>query len=369
MHRLLGPAASRAQPDVVVNIRIPTVAIFCLAASTGCDSPSAPGDNPVLGDRIVFRSDRHDAGFDIYSMALDGTAVRRLTDDRLFESCPTVSPNGRSIAYFQSSEGGTPNLMLMRADGSGKTALGALLGYAHCPQWSNGNDILGVIYYTAGGSGFDFTLKLFRSDGAVVGQFNTNAPNFQFSRDGKNLVLVEYTSGSWPDDNKISIVSLDGSARRELTSGIAPVWSPTSDVIAYLCRDDDPINPRYDNTCVINSDGTGQRRLLTDYSDWVSFSPDGGKLAVKCDGGWVCILSLDGTLLSKTSAQGLGAPFIWAREGDSFIGSCPSTDPAVTPRSQGEICRVKISATRDVVYLTRNPAQDDSPSMAATSPQ
>ncbi|RMG45037.1 MAG: hypothetical protein D6718_08665 [Acidobacteria bacterium] len=66
-----------------------------LAPSPGYDAEATISPK---GDRIVFTSTR-DGDLDIYSMALDGTDVRRLTNEPGYDGGPFFSPDGSKIVY------------------------------------------------------------------------------------------------------------------------------------------------------------------------------------------------------------------------------------------------------------------------------
>lgn len=82
--------------------------------------------NPVWspdGQRIAFQSNP-DGDFDIYVMNTDGTDVRRLTDNNADESSPMWSSDGTRIAYM--SETGVTQayqLYMMNADGTNQRRL------------------------------------------------------------------------------------------------------------------------------------------------------------------------------------------------------------------------------------------------------
>ena len=52
-------------------------------------------------------------------MDLRTRAIRRLTTDPAIDTAPTFSPDGRQIA-FESDRGGSQQIYLMNADGSGQ---------------------------------------------------------------------------------------------------------------------------------------------------------------------------------------------------------------------------------------------------------
>ncbi len=68
----------------------------------------------ICGDRVYFVSSR-DGNSEIYSARLDGTGVRRLTDNRAIDVSPTCGPSGK--VAFVSARHGTPQIWIMDADG------------------------------------------------------------------------------------------------------------------------------------------------------------------------------------------------------------------------------------------------------------
>jgi Tol biopolymer transport system component len=342
------------------NIAALSIASSCAIAIIGCDSPSAPSGAYVLSNRLVFRSDRQDVMFDLYSMALDGTAVKRLTSDGDDEHCPSVSPDGRWIAFFEG-----PRLVLMRSDGSGQTELARIGDNAegNCPKWSHDSETIAV-ESVPGPIGFTYLLTVMQRDGTGIGKFGAEAATFNFSPNGAELVMGEVNSSGLSADQKIAIIARDGSSRRELTTGRDPAWSPTGNLIAYVCDNDVTVTPVNSSLCFVNADGTGQRVTQAEYPSTLAFSPDGSRIAFHCGAGEVCIASVDGTQVAKSSFQGALGPVRWTAEGDALVFACSSADVAVTPFAQSEICRAGVELDA-LQYLTRNPASDDSPSLSA----
>jgi len=70
----------------------------------------------VSGGQIAFMS-RREGNWELYAINLDGTGLRRLTDDPAQDGLPTWSPDSRTLA-FVSDRGGTWAVWAMRPDGS-----------------------------------------------------------------------------------------------------------------------------------------------------------------------------------------------------------------------------------------------------------
>ena len=86
------------------------------------------------GAKIVFVSDR-DADWEIYSMNLDGSEQRRLTDSPGIDRSPAVSPDGRLIAFVSDREGDL-DPYLMNLDGSERRVLFPRSGNEDDPIWA-----------------------------------------------------------------------------------------------------------------------------------------------------------------------------------------------------------------------------------------
>src|SRR5438132_1446435 len=106
MTKVLLPKLRLGRPNVGFHF-------FTLAlAALGCSEMTNPSSDYRARDRIVFQSDRLDIKGDIFSMALDGSDVKRLTGDSFREACPSISPDGDLIAFTRNNE----DLAVMRSD-------------------------------------------------------------------------------------------------------------------------------------------------------------------------------------------------------------------------------------------------------------
>ncbi|MCL7453741.1 MAG: tetratricopeptide repeat protein [Anaerolineae bacterium] len=102
------------------------------AQLTDHEEDSAPD---VYGATVVFMSQR-EGTWEIYTVSLDGTGLRRLTDNAANDGLPTWSPDGRSIAYV-SDQGGAWAIWAMNADGSGRRRLFAIGGDGLAFDWQH----------------------------------------------------------------------------------------------------------------------------------------------------------------------------------------------------------------------------------------
>jgi len=68
------------------------------------------------GDKVVFTSNR-DGNYEIYSVNVDGTNLKRLTENQQIDSFPSWSPDSKTI-LFESNRTGKKKLYLMDANGS-----------------------------------------------------------------------------------------------------------------------------------------------------------------------------------------------------------------------------------------------------------
>jgi tetratricopeptide (TPR) repeat protein/pSer/pThr/pTyr-binding forkhead associated (FHA) protein len=89
----------------------------------------------VSGDTVVFMSQR-DGTWEVYTVELDGTGLRRLTNNAANDGLPIWSPDGRSIA-FVSDQGGAWAVWAMNADGSRQRKLFDLGGNGLAFDWQH----------------------------------------------------------------------------------------------------------------------------------------------------------------------------------------------------------------------------------------
>ncbi len=208
---------------------------------------STPSSSPD-GMRIVFRRSA-----DLWVMDLDGSNQRQITSATNYIN-PTWFADGARIAAVY----GPNYIMLMDADGSGQTQVGTLMS-AFVSLSPDGTTIAGE----SGG------IKLFRvSDGTLAATITggTGYGYPSWAPDGSRVaysyqtafyqIYTAHTSGTPVPD--------------QITSGtwnsIQPSWSPDGTKITF-------VSSQYGtyNVFVMNSDGTGLRRVTT--STYIEDSP------------------------------------------------------------------------------------------------
>ncbi len=143
-------------------------------------------DVDATGQWLAFASTRHRQTADIYLQRVNGTSVTQLTNDPARDEMPSLSPDGRRLA-FASDRGGTFDIYLMEIEG-----------------------------------------------GPAVKLTDDGAQNIHpsFSPDGQRLVYCSLGSQSGVWELVLLEVNRPGQ-RRIIGHGLFPVWSPTGNRIAY----------------------------------------------------------------------------------------------------------------------------------------
>jgi len=115
--------------------------LHIVSAAPGAQTPKQltkdPGDTApsVYGDKIAFMSNR-DGNWEIYVMNLDGSNVKRLTENAANDGLPVWAPDGKNIAFI-SDQGGAWAVWAMSPDGSNRRSLFAVGGGGVAFDWQH----------------------------------------------------------------------------------------------------------------------------------------------------------------------------------------------------------------------------------------
>jgi TolB protein len=192
---------------------------------------NASFNTPVFfpdGASIVFAR-ASEAGSDLYAMGVHdpSSAMRRLTVSRgAVNAGPTVSPDGRRIAYVGNSLG-RPELYIMNADGTSSDVLTnydfSEKNYRSDPDWSSDGRLIAYQERING----RFQLRTIRTTGSTPKLLTSEGENEQpsWAPDGRHLVFTSTRTGV----RQLWIMDTESGSFRQLTrspgSRLA-AWSP-----------------------------------------------------------------------------------------------------------------------------------------------
>ncbi len=273
------------------------------------------GGNVEARPDLAFVSTR-DGDYSIYEMNADGGAQGRLTDAEMdastpgglfFQVEPAWSPDGTKIA-FSSRRGGSFDIYVMSADGTGTTQLTSTKEDDSRPTWSPDGKRIGFARDAPG------DIYVMSSDGS--GTRRISDPLAQeaepaWSPDGDWIAYIRRTPGT--PVREVWLVRPDGSERHALTSGGAkaytPAWSPDSARIVFTSDQDGEVFELY----TVGIDGKGLRSVTPTAGDLFepAWSPDGSRIAFS-EGGAIFTVELGESEVEKlTDTENNDSSPVW----------------------------------------------------------
>lgn len=223
------------------------------------------------GTQIVFLRESLSRD-ELYVMDADGTGVRPLKTLGLDAFEPAWSPEGTRIAVGESQPRGLGlgrghtfgEVYVMNADGTGAVRLtnsaGGKAEVACCPSWSpDGTRMV----FSQGIAGLPARIRLYvmNADGTnvtplITGPHATGNDDPTWSPDGTRIAFSRRIGSGYD----LFVVDVDGHGFTRLTTSRFPrqvisSWSPDGTRIAFTAGD---------GLYVVNADGTGLRRLVSD---------------------------------------------------------------------------------------------------------
>ena len=253
-----------------------SVAILTLVAVTG--GLVEPASGVAAGGRIAFVACVA-GNWDIYSVAADGTGLRRMTTDPADDLDPAWSPDGTRLA-FASRRDGYWNLYVLSLTDGRLTQLTASHHYDGAPAWSLDGGRIAFESFRAG------DLDIWVVD-AAGGQPVSLTPDSPFgdagpawSPDGRVIAFTSWRYG----DRDILLLDAETLEVVQFTSSPdveeRPVWSLDGARLAYVAE------PGYTREVYVTdlaarpADGGAQTRLTwLARDDAFAWSPDGERFA------------------------------------------------------------------------------------------
>jgi Tol biopolymer transport system component len=269
------------------------------------------------GSHIIFQSTRDGYPCDqMYTMAIDGSGVRRVSTGAGRTTCGYYYPGGRSILFASTHEGSpvcpprpsyehgyvwpiyaSYDIYRAEPDGSGLKPLTRTPGYD--AEATIAPD--GLIVFTSVRDG-DMEIYSMKADGSGVRRL-TNRPGPDggpfFSWDGRSIAfrgrpltpgpeLDDFRAllkqGLWrPTELELFLMDRDGGNLRQVTrlggANFAPSWHPDGKRLIFASNVQDPKGRDFD-IYLVNLDGSGLERVTFNntFDGFPMFSPDGKHL-------------------------------------------------------------------------------------------
>lgn len=273
-HIIFPDRTSQQEPSSLFTIALDTLEVERLTTPPlSWDGDWMPTISPD-GRRIAFVRGPESAVRDVYVMNVTGGEPRRLTTDgRLILGLAWTADSHNIV--FSSNRDGSFSLWQVSASGGALTHLDAGGDNAYSPAISRRGNFLA---YTHGTGKWDIVrvglkMAVKGNDAGQILSSNEQDSSPQFSPDGARIAFQSWRSGT----QEIWICSADGGDPVQLTSfGGAltgsPRWSPDGRQIAFDSRPDGRAH-----IFLVSPDGGTPRALTTgQYNDIVpSWSPDG----------------------------------------------------------------------------------------------
>jgi Tol biopolymer transport system component len=161
------------------------------------------------GDRIAFCSTR-DGNEDIYLMNVDGSGVVRLTDDAAKDYNPAWSPDGRQIVFYREKGDRKDQVWVINADGSGARNLTHDDRHSVFPAFRPD----GRIVFTCTEGDESGTIALDPSTGERAPVANVSGFFARLSPDGQRIAFI---AGRWPR-SAVYVIDAGGSVARKVVN-------------------------------------------------------------------------------------------------------------------------------------------------------
>lgn len=218
------------------------------------------------GKRLVFTSTRdnlnlprgnysdvasYPTGAELYSCKLDGSDVKRLTNNQVYDAEVSVSPDGQWVLFGRQIDG-RMELWRMRPDGTGEFQI------THTPDWQEGGafympDSKHIIFRAwkvedQGQRSTPMTIFTIKHDGTELRQI-THEPGTNWSPhpspDGKYFIFVKVLP---PGNFELFLMNIETGKQTRLTYNDAfdgfPAFAPDGKMISFASSRNQPARSR-----------------------------------------------------------------------------------------------------------------------------
>lgn len=162
-----------------------------------------------------------DGDAEIYVANVNGSGLKRLTNDQSIDVSPTWSPDGSQIAYV-SNKDGSPQIYVMSAGGGGSKRLTFSGSYNQTPAWCPRADTPLIAFTGRDGGVYDiFTVNVQTGEIVRLTQFQGSNMDPTWSPDGRLIAF-------WSSRGGIFVMNPDGTNQRMVIPGHAETlrWAP-----------------------------------------------------------------------------------------------------------------------------------------------
>ncbi len=230
------------------------VIVLAAVAALVASSSSAAAPRPPGASAIVFASNRDNGNRELYVINQDGSGLRRLTFNSLFERQAAWSPDRTQIAFSAADAGGNFDIYVINADGTGQRQITTDPARDDSPQWTPDGRILFQR---------DARTWIANADGSNAAELSTGPGDAltPTSSPRGNLIAFASNRGTGTVD-AIYVMQPNGKGLRQLThptagQDVQPRFSPDGSQVSFIRDNGTPDNDLY----VVDATGMNLRQL------------------------------------------------------------------------------------------------------------